>query len=249
MSVQYQAMTNPHRLRWHFKVDPPRSLGSETVESGDLAVFIRRHPDADAWDDSAPQRQAVLGRFGLAQTRRLNDGDTFERSCVARAETVHEVSAFTDLWAAGQRCIVPIESLNKKSYAKRFPMPFRISAYGDEPLGAAGLWSCGRSRSSDGGLSFALLSINADSNSVMRRFRFQDCEVRMPLLLPKSAYATWINGTSDDCLALIEHCPAVHLCAIPMTSSVSPTPANRARPGSVSAMQKQRIKPPIGPLF
>ena len=248
MSIQYQAITNRQRLGWRFNVDLPKSLGSETVESGELAVFIRRHPDADAVD-SAPQRQAVLGRFGLAQTRRLSNGDVFERSCVARAETVHGIPAFADLWTAGQRCIVPIESLTRTSWEKRFPEKFRISGYGDEPLAAAGLWSCGRTKGSDGGFSFALLSINADSNSVMRRFRYQDQELRMPFLLPKNKYETWMGGSTDDCLALIEQYPLVSLNAFPMTSSVNPTPVQKTRSRPGSAMQKQRFIPPIGRLF
>jgi|GEM_PF-6670985 len=137
MGFQYQAPTNREMYSWHFRVPAPKNIGSEIVEPGSNAVFIRRHYDSEHGDTQMPKRQALLGRFGLTTPHWATpEGEEIKYSALARTDKVAGNKIFGKLWESGQHCIVPIESFNKTYSKSKWPEKTRISGAKNEMLGA-----------------------------------------------------------------------------------------------------------------
>jgi uncharacterized protein YceK len=65
MFAHYESPQDKALLKKHFGIDLPSELVRRDVWPGYMSTFVRRHPHADVGDDAVPEREALIGSFGL----------------------------------------------------------------------------------------------------------------------------------------------------------------------------------------
>lgn len=182
--------TQRQLLRDVFGVEPPPDLDWKPEAYRDYAAPIVRA-------DAAGDRESVLASFGMVPRTKIldrapagtrpKDFDTMN----ARAETVGERRSFSAAWKAGQLCLVPATAVYEPNYEAD---PTKSTRYRiwvrDEPAFAiAGIW-----RSWPDGLhSFTMLTLNADSHSLMRRMHAPGKEKRSVVIVPREEWGSWLT--------------------------------------------------------
>ena len=68
MCAHYESIKDPKRLQRYFDVAPPADMGKTDVWPGYFSPFIRRPKEADSGDEAVPEREALLGSFGMIPT-------------------------------------------------------------------------------------------------------------------------------------------------------------------------------------
>lgn len=119
----------------------------------------------------------------------------------ARAETLAEKSAFKPSFAR-RRCIIPADGFYEwqklsgtgKSAKKQ---PMYMTPPDRAPLAFAGLWSVWRGPNKDLAPLRSATIITTTPNDTMR-----PVHDRMPVILPQSAWATWLNREIEDLASL-----------------------------------------------
>ena len=132
--------------------------------------LIRRSLERDSGDEAVPDFEVVEGRFGLlppfakdlryiAQYRIYN----------ARTKTVAQLRTFKTPWAMARHCIVPCEAIYEPDWRTGEHVATRFTAGDDDMLGVAGIWTPWNSLVTlEVGLSFAMLTVNADDHSMSK---------------------------------------------------------------------------------
>ncbi len=207
MCSHYEAPKNPQRYRNAFKVEPPADLGKHDVWPAYPAGFIRRHSHADVGDDAVPEREALVGVFGLVPhwSKDLAIG---KRTYNARSETVAEKPSFRDAWRRAQHCIIPAEAFYEPDWRSGRAVPTRIARSDGEPMGIAGLWAAWRAPSGEIVHSYTMLTINADEHPLMRQFHKPGEEKRMVVVLPEAQYGAWLQADMDNSRDFLQPFPA-----------------------------------------
>ncbi|MDP3699314.1 MAG: SOS response-associated peptidase [Hylemonella sp.] len=191
MCSHYEAPRNPERYREAFGVQPPAELGKHDVWPSYMAGFIRRHPHAGVGDDAVPEREALLGMFGMVP-HWAKDAAVGRRTYNARSETVAEKPSFRDAWRRTQHCIVPAEAIYEPDWRSGRARPTRISRADGQPMGIAGLWTTWRAPTGEIVPSFTMLTINADDHPLMNQFHKPGEEKRMVVILNEDSYDAWL---------------------------------------------------------
>lgn len=213
MSFQYQAPVDRELFNWQFTATPPEDMGQPSVVPGDKAIFICREMEADPEADPRSTRQALLGRYGLVMPwAQVADTDDI-CACIAKVETAANGRAFRRVWDSGNHCIVPVQYFERSRRNHLWTEKVRISSRDDESLGVAGLWSLTESRMGVAIYSFALLTTSAESDPILRHFKYQDQQPRMPLFVPRSQYDAWLDTPPSKSMALISKFRTVALKA------------------------------------
>lgn len=139
----------------------------------------------------------------------------------ARADGLATKGAFKDSFAR-KRCIVPADGFYewKAIPGQKVKQPYLITRRSGEPLAFAGLWSSWRAP--DGDRTDRLRSatiITTEPNAVMA-----ELHDRMPVILPASAWAEWLdpdNTDVDDLARLLVPAPAEVLQLQPVSTEVN----------------------------
>jgi putative SOS response-associated peptidase YedK len=203
MCSNYQAVTRADRLLSFFSVfrspeEPPLELQQEVWPTG-LAPFIRRA------EDESGNRRVEVGHFGLVPSfaKELAFG---RRTYNARSETVATLASFKHAWAAGQRCIVPAESIYEPCYESGKAVRHRIHQEGGVPMGIAGIYR--RWRGPDGERwTFAMLTVNADGHPIFQRMHKPGDEKRMVVILDPAEYDRWLQCTLAEAVTFFKQWP------------------------------------------
>src|SRR5689334_14220866 len=99
MCSRFRPVLDPDRLHRFFKVR--RDFGLEKLKDdvfpGLPAPFIRRPRERDSGDEAVPEREAVVGLFGLLPYW-AKDSKLTKSTYNARSETVAGKPAFKDSW-------------------------------------------------------------------------------------------------------------------------------------------------------
>lgn len=210
MCSHYQAVRERERFHRQFGIALPDDPGKVDVWPGYSAPLIRRPREHDSGDDAVPQREALLGCFGLlphwARDRKLVR-NTFN----ARSETVHEKPSFRDAWRNRQHCIVPVDAIYEPDWRSGKAVATRIADADGEPMGLAGLWSWWRSPDGEVVHSFTMLTINADEHPLMRLMHRPNEEKRMVVVLPAGRYGDWLDAEPRHSMEFLRPCPAEQL--------------------------------------
>lgn len=187
MCANYTPVTDRERERLYFSLEH-RDLFPDETWPGYLAPFIRQSRDA-----LEHRREACGGLFGLIPywAKDLTIG---RHTYNARSETAAEKPSFRDAWRQGRRCIVPAESFFEPNYESGRAVRWRIGRADGAPMGLAGLWNAWRAPDGRERLSFTMLTINADSHPLMRRFHKPEDEKRSVVVLPQAAYDAWLDA-------------------------------------------------------
>ena len=210
MCAHYHSVTNPTLLRHYFGVDAPSGAVKSDVWPGYSSVFIRRHPHADVGDEAVPNREAVVGRFGLIP-HWSKDDKISRHTYNARSETVTEKPSFRDAWRKAQHCIIPAAGIYEPDWRSGKPVATRIEGSDGHALGIAGLWSTWRSPAGEVVSSFTMLTINADDHPLMRNFHRPEDEKRMVVILTSDRFDAWLSAKPEQSARFLIPYPADQL--------------------------------------
>lgn len=196
------------------------SLEEWQKQRGDIwpgynALIIRRPRDTDVGDEAVPEREGVIGQFGLLP--HWAKDETFgRRTFNARSETAPTLPSFRDAWNRSQHCIIPADAIYEPDWRTGKAIPTRITRTDGEPMGIAGLWSTWRPKA--GGewvYSFTMLTINADDHPLMRNMHRPEDEKRMVVILPDDQFDAWLVASPAESGSFLRQYPADALAAEP----------------------------------
>jgi putative SOS response-associated peptidase YedK len=136
------------------------------------------------------QRGLTTYRWGLVP-HWAADLSAAARHINARAETLATSPAFRDSFAR-RRCIVPADGFYEWRRLADGRQPFVIHRTDDAPLALAGLWSGWRDPSThEVRRTFAIVTTQANE-------AISALHDRMPVVLPRDAWATWLDTKHAD---------------------------------------------------
>jgi len=170
-------------------------------------------------------------RWGLVPSwaKDLSIGD---RLINARAETVATSNAYKRAFAR-RRCIIPADGFYEWQVVssvgkKRVKQPWFIRRRDGEPLAFAGLWEIWHDPNigDDAPRVRSCVIITTDANDVVAPIH-----ERMPVVLPESAWDTWLSGENHDVdalSALLVPAPATEFEAWPVSTVVNKPENNSA---------------------
>lgn len=207
-------MLDAARLKQFFKSRIARDIANlkADVFPGYPAPFIRRPPERDSGDDAVPDREGLVGLFGLLP-HWAKDEKLSRNTYNARSETVDIKPAFRDAWKRAQHCVVPAEAFWEPDWRSGKNVWTRIHRADGKPLGIAGLWSHWRSQAGEAVHSFTMLTINADTHPVMRQYHRPGDEKRMIVILREEDYDAWLDAPADRSMEFMRQCPPDALVA------------------------------------
>jgi putative SOS response-associated peptidase YedK len=217
MCAHYHSVTDPTKLRQYFGVDAPSGAVKSDVWPGYSSVFIRRHPHADVGDEAVPNREAVVGRFGLIP-HWSKDDKISRHTYNARSETVMEKPSFRDAWRKAQHCIIPAAGIYEPDWRSGKAVATRIEGSDGHALGIAGLWSTWRGPTGEVISSFTMLTINADDHPLMRNFHRPEDEKRMVVILAPDCFDAWLSARPEQSARYLIPYPADRL-RVPTSAS------------------------------
>ena len=243
MTTQYENLATLALWTDFFKVSPAELPAERQMRARRMSGFIRGQllpvaepvgptdPAAVALEGTAvaepakkaaPQvaREWVPAQWGLVPSWVKSEKDAKLRApklLVALNETVSTTQAFRDAWLAGQRCIIPMQAFYVDDVRTGKAIPTRIARVDGQPMGVAGVWS--QWTDPDTGaelLSYAVLTLNANSHALMRRYGPQGAERRMPAILGEGTYDAWLTARQDKAREFMRAYPANWLLANPV---------------------------------
>lgn len=212
MCAHYENIKEPKRLERFFGALVPPHLGKADVWPQYEGLFIRRPQHADVGDEAVPEREALVGRFGLIP-HWATDLKLGRNTYNARTETVATKPSFRDAWRQARHCIIPAEAIYEPDWRSGKAVAARISRADGAPMGIAGLYAWWKDPKGTEIHSFTMLTINADSHSVMNQFHKPTDEKRMVVILPDEQYQAWLDAPAEQSMGFMVPYDAENLVA------------------------------------
>ncbi|CUI99962.1 SOS response-associated peptidase [Achromobacter aegrifaciens] len=220
MCSHYQTLKDAEYLLKKFGVpEKPKTMGKYDMWPKYQGPFIRRPPEHDAGDEAVPEREAVVGRWGLISAMTKADGldkasklSTFN----ARSETAGKSFTFGNAWRRAQHCIIPADAIFEPDWRSGAAVATRFTRADGAPLGIAGLWDRYRDAAGQWQESYTMLTINADQDPLFQNYHQAGKEKRMVVILPEGAYQDWLTAPVADTRDFLVPYPADRLVATPM---------------------------------
>jgi putative SOS response-associated peptidase YedK len=167
----------------------------------DVVTVVERHPrDADGTvlDDEAAVRGLRVMRWGLVPFWAKNPA-VGSKMINTRAETATEKPAFRKALAR-RRCLVPADGWYEWRRDGKEKEAFFMTGPDSAPLTMAGIWESWRDPKAEPDASplitFSVLTTESVGSLV-------DIHHRMPLILPKEHWETWLNPDTHDVSSLL----------------------------------------------
>ena len=206
-----------------FGVDAPVQLPGKAVWPRQAGLFIRleqagQPSEAEPTADTAVALELAQGQYGLVPPWVKSASDAKLRSTKlvnARSETVTTSTNFRDTWLRGQRCIIPMQAFIEDDWRSGKAVPTRIARVDGKPMGVAGVWERW-SKDGEEIISFAMLTVNANSHELMRRYQQNGNEKRMPAILNEGAYSAWLTAPVDKAKEFMRTYSATLMLANPV---------------------------------
>jgi putative SOS response-associated peptidase YedK len=186
MCGRYVSATPPDQIADYFGTEAPEALlaaSYNVAPTNDVYAVLEdggvRHLDAFHWG-LIPlwAKEAKIG------SRMIN----------ARADTLAEKNAFKSAFAK-RRCIIPATGFYewRKVPGAKTKQPFFIHDPDGVPYAFAGLWEVWRGPERDQEPLRSCTIITTDANEPMAQIHD-----RMPVILPKEAWSTWLDRDNQD---------------------------------------------------
>ncbi|MBF6631881.1 MAG: SOS response-associated peptidase family protein [Comamonas sp.] len=174
-------------------------------------------------------REWVPAQWGLVPNASKSVSDARLRSIKlleARNETVSTTQAFRDAWMAGQRCIIPMQAFYEDDLRSgKKAIPTRIARVDGQPMGVAGIWNSWKDpETGEELMSYAILTINANSHALMRRYGNEGAERRMPAILGEGTYDAWLTARQDKAREFMRAYPSNWMLANPVENKKDKKP-------------------------
>lgn len=231
MCSNYVPVSRRDRLLTFFGVDRERDDPPTDTWPVGMAPFLRRA-------QGNPNMVAEEGLFGLLP-HFATEVSYGRRTYNARSETVDRLPSFREAWASGWRCIIPAEAIYEPNWESGSAERWAVYQEGNIPFGIAGIYR--RWRGPDGRevFSFAMLTVNADTHPLMRRFHRPEDEKRMVVILDPKDYEGWLAASVEEARAYLRPWPG------PLLATPLPLPPRAPPAGSVRTARPP--KPPAPP--
>lgn len=192
MCGRFVSATPPDQVAAYFGAEAPEALlepSYNVAPTNDVYAVLSdgatRHLDAFHW--------------GLVPLW-AKDAKIGSKMINARAETLAEKNAYKSAFKK-RRCLIPADGFYEwkkhPTEAKGKKQPFFIHRPDDEPYAFAGLWEVWRGPDKDQEPLRSCTIITTSPNEEMAQIHD-----RMPVILPPSAWDTWLDRENDD-LALL----------------------------------------------
>jgi putative SOS response-associated peptidase YedK len=217
MCAHYENIKDPARLERFFGTAVPAQMGKADVWPQYEGLFVRRPQHADVGDEAVPEREALVGRFGLIP-HWATDLKLGRNTFNARTETVALKPSFRDAWRHARHCIIPAEAIYEPDWRSGKAVAARISRTDGAPMGIAGLYAWWKDPKGTEIHSFTMLTINADSHTVMNQFHKPTDEKRMVVILPDDRYGAWLNAPAEQSMEFMVPFDAGNLVAQTMAA-------------------------------
>ena len=242
MTTQYENLATLQLWTDFFKVTP-LELPERQLRGRRISGFIRGQAQAQEISSSdapseaaatsseavpaakkaAPRviREWVPAQWGYVPNASKSLSDARLRSIKlleARNETVSTAQAFRDAWLAGQRCIIPMQAFYEDDLRNgKKPISTRIARVDGQPMGVAGVWNSWIDpETGEVLMSYAILTINANSHALMRRYGHDGAEKRMPAILGEGTYDAWLTARQDKAREFMRAYPSNWMLANPV---------------------------------
>lgn len=189
MCGRYVSATPPDQIAAYFDAESPEALlqpSYNVAPTSDVYAVLSdgttRHVDAFHW--GLVPLWAKEPKIG---SKMIN----------ARAETLAEKSAYKSAFKR-RRCLIPADGFyewrkDPNAPAKAKKQPYFIHRPDGEPYAFAGLWEVWRGPNKDQEPLRSCTIITTTPNEPMAAIHD-----RMPVILPRSAWATWLDREIDD---------------------------------------------------
>ena len=193
-------------------------FGADELRTEALAPSFNVAPTDPVYAIAAHGGARLLGtfRWGLlpfwAKDRKLA-----ARNINARAETVAEKPSFRQSFAK-RRCIIPADGFYEWQPRPKGKLPHYIHRRDGEPLALAGLWATWRDPESGERIRTCTIITSAANELVA------DVHDRMPVALPREAWAEWLDpdiGEVSDLQELLRTYPAAAMAMHPVSTLVN----------------------------
>lgn len=202
IEINYEAVKDIDSLKSHFKLTDVPVGGKLDLWPRYLGPFIKNQENAEEYSP-----HALLGSFGLIP-HWASDTKIARNTYNARSETVAEKPSYRDSWRLGRRCIIPADTIYEPDWRSGKAVPARISRVDGKPMGIAGLWSAWKDAKGDILHSYTMLTINADTHTLMNQFHKPADEKIMVVILPDDSYSGWLNSDTNQCRDYFKAFPA-----------------------------------------
>ncbi|WP_447922281.1 SOS response-associated peptidase [Achromobacter aegrifaciens] len=219
MCSHYQTLKDAELLLKRFGVAKHTHVEKYDMWPRYQGVFVRRPPELDAGDDAVPEREAVLGRWGLISASTRADGlaaaeklSTFN----ARNDRVANAFTFRNAWRRAQHCVIPADAIFEPDWRSGKAVATRFTRADGAPLGIAGLWDRYRDSTGHWHDSYTMLTINADKDPLFRDYHQAGKEKRMVVILPEGVYSEWLAAPAEASRDFLVPFPSSLLVATPM---------------------------------
>ncbi|MFO7541820.1 MAG: SOS response-associated peptidase [Thiobacillus sp.] len=201
------ALKNPQALKAAFDLNetlnlPPRYNIAPSQEVAAVRTGLHR-------------RELVMLHWGLIPAW-AKDMKTGYSLINARAETVAEKPAFRTAYKK-RRCIIPASGFYEWKAVAGGKQPYYLTLKNDEPMGLAGLWE--HWQSPEGRVIESCSILVTDANALVKQVHD-----RMPVILPKEAYAAWLDPeeqTPEHLASLLRPFDAEKMTAWPVSRQVN----------------------------
>ncbi|MFD6070680.1 SOS response-associated peptidase [Amycolatopsis lurida] len=170
-----------------------------------VPTIVQRHPrDADGavLEDEPAVRSLRMMRWGLVPFWAKDPG-VGSKMINTRAETAKEKPSFKKAVSA-RRCLVPADGWYEWRRDGKEKQPFFMTGPGDESLAFAGIWETWRpkdDKEADPLITFSVITTDSVG-------RLTDIHHRMPLLMPREKWDTWLDPDLADVTDLLVPPPA-----------------------------------------
>ena len=146
---------------------------------------------------------------------------------IARSETITSKASYREPSNRGQRCIMPMLGFYEWQIVagSKSKQPYHIRSADQEVFGLAAIWDA--SRREDGIVVESCAIITVPANSMLAKIHNIE-EPRMPVMLSRGDYDTWLSGSVAEAAALIKQYPEESLLAWPVSTRVSKPENNDA---------------------
>ncbi|ANN15376.1 hypothetical protein SD37_06710 [Amycolatopsis orientalis] len=166
----------------------------------DVVTVVQRHPrDADGavLEDEPAVRSLRMMRWGLVPFWAKDPG-IGSKMINTRAETAKEKPSFKKAVSA-RRCLVPADGWYEWRRDGKEKQPFFMTGPDDASLAFAGIWESWRpkdDKDADPLITFSVITTDSVG-------RLTDIHHRMPLLMPREKWDTWLDPDLPDVTDLL----------------------------------------------
>ncbi|HEX6312445.1 MAG TPA: SOS response-associated peptidase [Acidimicrobiia bacterium] len=185
MCGRYVQASSPELLAERFGVDEVR------IEEHEPRYNVAPRAEVPAVRRRHDRKVLSLLRWGLVPSW-AKDTKIGDRLINARAEAVADKPAFRGAFAR-RRCLIPADGFYewRAVPGRRRKQPMFVHRRDGEPMAFAGLWEVWREREEDDWLRSCVI-VTTDANDLL-----MPIHDRMPVILPESAWDTWLDPETD----------------------------------------------------